>query len=250
VVPDYPLGCKRILISNDWYPALHRPNVEVVTDPIDHVEADAVVTAGGHRYPADVLIYATGFQTTDFLSHIAITGVEGRKLADEWRDGAEAYLGMTVSGFPNCFMLYGPNTNLGHNSILFMVERQVSYVLQALALATPTGRSPSSRVSVDVRPEAFRRDSQRTQRLMSTTAWAGNCRSWYKTATGRITNNWPSWTVRYWLDTLRVRRDDLVLHHTDTPSAERTESAGQRRGTGAPSDGDRPPAGAARAPLS
>jgi cation diffusion facilitator CzcD-associated flavoprotein CzcO len=250
VVPDYPLGCKRILISNDWYPALHRPNVEVVTDPIDHVEADAVVTAGGHRYPVDVLIYATGFQTTDFLSHIAITGVEGRKLADEWRDGAEAYLGMTVSGFPNCFMLYGPNTNLGHNSILFMVERQVSYVLQALALATTTGRSPSSRVSVDVRPEAFRRDSQRTQRLMSTTAWAGNCRSWYKTATGRITNNWPSWTVRYWLDTLRVRRGDLVLHHTDTPSPERTVSAGQRRGTGAASAGNRPPPGAARVPLS
>ena len=213
VVPDYPLGCKRILISNDWYPTLHRPNVDVVTDPIDHVEADAVVTAGGRRHPADVLIYATGFHTTDFLSHITITGVEGRKLADEWKAGAEAYLGITVPGFPNCFMLYGPNTNLGHNSILFMVERQVSYVLQALALTTAAGRSSRSRVSLDVRPEAFRRDSQRTQRLMTTTAWAGSCRSWYKTATGRITNNWPSWTLRYWLDTLRVRRDDVVLHH-------------------------------------
>jgi hypothetical protein len=218
VVPDYPIGCKRILISNDWYPTLLRPNVEVVTDPIDHVETDAVVTAAGRRYPADVLIYATGFHTTDFLSHIAISGVGGRKLADEWAAGAEAYLGITVPGFPNCFMLYGPNTNLGHNSILFMVERQVSYVLQALALTATAGQSSRSRVSVDVKPEAFRRDSQRTQRLMGTTAWAGSCRSWYKTATGRITNNWPSWTVRYWLDTLRVRQDDLVLRHRDAPS--------------------------------
>ena len=218
VVPDYPLGCKRILISNDWYPTLHRSNVEVVTDPIDHVEADAVVTGTGRRYPADVLIYATGFHTTDFLSHIAITGVEGRKLADEWRAGAGAYLGITVPGFPNCFLLYGPNTNLGHNSILFMVERQISYVLQSLALTTETARTSSSRLSVDVTPGAFRRDSQRTQRLMSATVWAGSCRSWYKTATGRITNNWPSWSVRYWLDTLWVRRGDVVLRHTDAPS--------------------------------
>ena len=234
VVPDYPLGCKRILISNDWYPTLHRPNVEVVTDPIDHVETDAVVTAAGRRYPADVLIYATGFHTTDFLSHIAITGVGGRKLADQWAAGAEAYLGITVPGFPNCFMLYGPNTNLGHNSILFMVERQVSYVLQALALTTTAGRSSRSRVSVDVKPEAFRRDSHRTQRLMDTTAWAGSCRSWYKTATGRITNNWPSWTVRYWLDTLRVRRSDLVLHHGESPAPiNSSASDGEHRFTGA-----------------
>ncbi len=226
VVPDYPLGCKRILISNDWYPTLHRSNVEVVTDSIDHVEADAVVTGTGRRYPADVLIYATGFHTTDFLSHIAITGVEGRKLADEWRAGAGAYLGITVPGFPNCFLLYGPNTNLGHNSILFMVERQISYVLQSLALTTETARTSSSRLSVDVTPGAFRRDSQRTQRLMSATVWAGSCRSWYKTATGRITNNWPSWSVRYWLDTLWVRRGDVVLRHTDAPSPSGVGPAG------------------------
>jgi cation diffusion facilitator CzcD-associated flavoprotein CzcO len=236
VVPDYPLGCKRILISNDWYPTLLRPNVDVVTDPIDHVEADAVVTASGRRHPADVLIYATGFHTTDFLSHITITGVEGRKLADEWRAGAEAYLGITVPGFPNCFLLYGPNTNLGHNSILFMVEQQVSYVLQALALTTTAGRSSRSRVSLDVRPEAFRRDSQRTQRLMSTTAWAGSCRSWYKTATGRITNNWPSWTLRYWLDTMRVHRDDVVLNSAGAPRSDTGGAAGAAQpGTGATS---------------
>ena len=226
VVPDYPLGCKRILISNDWYPTLHRPNVEVVTDPIDHIETNAVVTTGGRRVPADVLIYATGFHTTDFLSHITIAGVDGRKLADQWRTGAEAYLGMTVPGFPNCFLLYGPNTNLGHNSILFMVERQVSYVLHTLALTAVAGRSSRSHVSVDVKTEAYRRDTGRTQRLMTTTAWAGSCRSWYKTATGRITNNWPSWTLRYWLDTLRVRRDDLVFHQAGAPATDENVTRG------------------------
>ncbi len=145
MVPDYPLGCKRILISNDWYPTLHRPNVQPATYLIDHIEANAVVTTGGRRCPADVLIYATGFHTAiDFLSHITIAGVDGRKLADQWRTGAKAYLGMTVPGFPNCFLLYGPNTNLGHNSILFMVERQVSYVLHTLALTAVAGRSSLS----------------------------------------------------------------------------------------------------------
>jgi cation diffusion facilitator CzcD-associated flavoprotein CzcO len=236
VVPDYPLGCKRILISNDWYPTLHRPNVEVVTDPIDHIETNAVVTTGGRRVPADVLIYATGFHTTDFLSHITIAGVDGRKLADQWRTGAEAYLGMTVPGFPNCFLLYGPNTNLGHNSILFMVERQVSYILHTLALTTAVGRSTRSRVSVDVKAEAFRRDTDRTQRLMMTTAWAGSCRSWYKTATGRITNNWPSWTLRYWLDTLRVRENDLVFHQACAPATdENVTRGGARQVTGSAS---------------
>ncbi|HEX4217439.1 MAG TPA: NAD(P)/FAD-dependent oxidoreductase [Acidimicrobiales bacterium] len=236
VVPDYPLGCKRILISNDWYPALHRSNVEVVTDPIDHLETDAVVTAGGRRVPADVLIYATGFHTTDFLSHITVTGSGGRKLADQWATGAEAYLGMAIPGFPNCFVLYGPNTNLGHNSILFMVERQVSYVLHTLALTTAAGRAARSRVSVDVKPEAYRRDGDRTQRLMTTTAWAGSCRSWYKTATGRITNNWPSWTLRYWLHTLRVRRDDLVFHPVGAPTTDDTVvGAGAHHITGSPS---------------
>ncbi len=114
VVPDYPVGCKRILISNDWYPALLRPNVSVVDQPINRIESDAVVTADGLRHPADVLIFATGFSTTDFLSHIEITGVGERSLAEEWGVGSRAYLGTAVPGFPNCYLLYGPNTNLGH----------------------------------------------------------------------------------------------------------------------------------------
>ena len=215
VVPAYPIGCKRILISNDWYPTLLRPDVTVVDSPVARVEPDAVVTADGVRHPADVLIFGTGFATTDFLSHIPVQGVAGRRLSDAWADGAHAYLGTAVAGFPNCYLLYGPNTNLGHNSILFMVERQLNLVLQALA--TQTSASDAAPAVVAVRKSAYERDDRQTQRLMSRTAWVGSCTSWYKDATGRITNNWPSWTVRYWWDTLRIDTTDF----TTTPD-ERT----------------------------
>jgi cation diffusion facilitator CzcD-associated flavoprotein CzcO len=209
VVPDYPIGCKRILISNDWYPSLLRPSVSVVDRPVTRLEPGTVITDDGERHPADVLIFATGFSTTDFLAHIPVTGSDGRTLADEWREGARAYLGTAVPGFPNCYLLYGPNTNLGHNSILFMVERQINLVLQALAVQTRAGGRGPPLVGVD--PGAYRRDDERTQRLMASTAWVASCHSWYKTASGRVTNNWPSWTVRYWYDTLRLRPDDLKL---------------------------------------
>ena len=113
-----------------------------------------------------------------------------------------------MAGFPNCYLLYGPNTNLGHNSILFMVERQINLILQAMAVQVESGDDTVPPM-VGVKPEAYRRDDQRTQRLMSTTAWVANCTSWYKTASGRVTNNWPSWTVRYWYDTLRLRPADI-----------------------------------------
>ena len=210
VVPDYPIGCKRILISSDWYPTLMRPNVTVVEQPIDHIEPDAIVTADGTRRPADVLVFGTGFTTTDFLAHIPITGLAGRALSEEWRDGARAYLGTAVPGFPNCYLLYGPNTNLGHNSILFMVERQVNLILQAMAVQVDAARHQAAPL-VGVETDAYQRDDRRTQRLMATTAWVADCTSWYKSASGRVTDNWPTWTVRYWYDTLRLRPSDLGL---------------------------------------
>ncbi len=215
VVPDFPIGCKRILISNDWYPAILRPDVTVVDTPVTRVEPDAVVTADGVRHHADVLIFGTGFATTDFLSHIPVTGQDGRRLADAWEEGAHAYLGSAVAGFPNCYILYGPNTNLGHNSILFMVERQLNLVLQALALQTRS-LTGAAGVAVTVSDTAYERDDRHTQKAMSRTAWAGSCTSWYKDAAGRITNNWPTWTVRYWWDTLRIREADFDVS-TDRP---------------------------------
>lgn len=210
VVPDYPVGCKRILISNDWYPAILRSDVSVVDAPVARIEADAVVTTDGVRHPADILVFGTGFATTDFLAHLPITGEDGRQLADEWSGGAHAYLGSAVAGFPNCYVLYGPNTNLGHNSILFMVERQLNLILQALALQTRSLASGSG-ATVAVSGPAYERDDRRTQRAMARTTWAGACTSWYKDAAGRITNNWPTWTVRYWWDTLRIRESDFKV---------------------------------------
>jgi cation diffusion facilitator CzcD-associated flavoprotein CzcO len=224
VVPDYPIGCKRILISNDWYPAIMRRHVEVVEQPIERIEAGAVVTADGRRRTADVLIFGTGFSTTDFLAHIPVTGEGGRTLAREWEDGARAYLGTAVPGFPNCYFLYGPNTNLGHNSILFMVERQLNLVLQALALQTAATRYTEGPL-VAVAPEAYRLDDRRTQRLMAGTAWVADCRSWYKAASGRVTNNWPTWTVRYWCDTLRLRSSELGIVAPAWVEATRTADA-------------------------
>jgi cation diffusion facilitator CzcD-associated flavoprotein CzcO len=205
IVPDYPLGCRRILISNDWYPTLMRPDVEVVTDGVERIEPDAVV-AGGRRYPAATIIFGTGFKTTDFLEPITVTGAGGAVLGDVWADGAEAHLGITVSGFPNLFLLYGPNTNLGHNSIIFMLERQIGWILQAVRTLATEGRR-----WVDVRPEAQAASNARLDRELARTVWAGSCHSWYKDARGRITNNWSSYTWRYWQRTRRIDRGDLRL---------------------------------------
>ncbi|MEA2681171.1 MAG: hypothetical protein QOK03_2893, partial [Candidatus Binataceae bacterium] len=131
-LPDYPFGGKRMLISDDYFPALNRENVEVVLGGIDRVAENAIVTKDGRTIPADVIVLATGFQSTSFLAPMAINGVGGRSLNDEWNGAARAYLGITVAGFPNLFLMYGPNTNLGHNSIIFMIECQANYILGCL----------------------------------------------------------------------------------------------------------------------
>jgi cation diffusion facilitator CzcD-associated flavoprotein CzcO len=198
LVPDYPVGGKRILISDDYYQALVRDNVSVVTSPIEHITEDAVVTRDG-SLPVDVLILATGFETTSFLVPMRIEGLGGRVLEEEWRDGAEAYLGITVPGFPNFFMLYGPNTNLGHNSIIFMLECQARYVTECLRALRERDLA-----WLDVRAEATRAYNQRLQARLARTVWAATDRSWYKRADGRITNNWSGTTTAYWWKTRRV----------------------------------------------
>ena len=203
LVPDYPVGGKRILISDDYYEALGRPNVDVVTSPIDHVTEDAVVTRDGRTIPADVVILATGFETTTFLVPMRIVGPDGRTLEDVWKAGAEAYLGMTVAGFPNFFMLYGPNTNLGHNSIIFMLECQVRYVMSCLA-----AMQERDLASLDVRPETMAAYNVQLQTVLDRSVWARTEKSWYKRADGRITNNWSGTTAAYWWRTRRVDLDD------------------------------------------
>jgi len=187
LTPDYEIGCKRVLISNDFYPALTRPNVELVTEPIQRITPQGVVDAAGGLHEADVIIYATGFETNSFAGETAIIGSGGITLAEAWKDGPEAYLGVTVAGFPNLFMLYGPNTNLGHNSIIYMIEAQVGYVLQALAQDRP----------LSVKPDVMAAYNHRIQEELAYTPWAGSCTSWYKTADGRILNNWPGSAKAY-----------------------------------------------------
>ncbi|HEY2429001.1 MAG TPA: NAD(P)/FAD-dependent oxidoreductase, partial [Acidimicrobiales bacterium] len=206
VVPDYPIGCRRILISNDWYPTLFRPNVTVVTSPIRAVDALSVVCADGTTHPADVIVFGTGFAATSLLAPMVVTGVDGVKLADVWAEGAAAYLGMTVAGFPNFFLLYGPNTNLGHNSILVMVERQIEYVLRCLDALGRRGAA-----AIEVKADAFERDTASVQERVKSTVWAEACHSWYKTATGKVTQNWPGFTVSYWKATLRPRLADYTF---------------------------------------
>jgi len=200
LVPDYPIGCKRILAVSDYYSTLGRADVDVVDQPIERIEPDAVVTAAGERHPVDTIIWATGFESTDFLAPVQVVGRDGQKLDEVWHDGAEAYLGLTVSGFPNLFMLYGPNTNLGHNSIVFMLERQIGYVLQCVheLIEAPLA-------SLDVRRPVMDTYNRFVQKQMHQTVWEAGCHSWYKTESGKVTNNWPTFTVAYWLATRHPR---------------------------------------------
>lgn len=190
--PDYPMGCKRILISNDYFPALAQANVEIVDSPIGEVREQALVTADGREHPCDVLIYATGFTATEFLTPMQIFGLHGKSLQQAWQAGAEAYKGISVSGFPNLFLLYGPNTNLGHSSILYMLESQYAYVLGCLRAL----REQQLRY-LDLRPEVQSRYNFRIQQTVQRSIWDQGCHSWYKTADGRHTNNWPGFTFSY-----------------------------------------------------
>ncbi|MEQ8267711.1 MAG: NAD(P)/FAD-dependent oxidoreductase [Parvibaculum sp.] len=193
LTPDYPAGCKRILLTNDWFPALARDNVHVETARIAQVTENAVKTEDGATHPVDVLIYATGFESTDFLAPMKITGRGNADLNQVWAHGAEAHRGVAVAGFPNFFMLYGPNTNLGHNSIIFMIECQANYIAQCIeALQNARLRY------LDVRKDAMESFNRTLQKDMQKTVWAAGCSSWYKTADGKVTNNWSSFTAKYW----------------------------------------------------
>lgn len=205
LTPDYPVGCKRIMISNDYYNALARPSVGVVTQAIAGVEEQGIRTADGELHEADVLIHGTGFAALDFLAPMRIFGLQGRELNDCWREGAEAYLGLTVSGFPNLFMLYGPNTNLGHSSIVYMLESQIAYVLDAVRLLSRGSKW------LDVKAEAQNAFNTRIQQRSKQTVWDAGCTSWYKTAAGKNTNNWPGYTFEYRRATRRLRLADYEL---------------------------------------
>ncbi|MBU0901503.1 flavin-containing monooxygenase [Pseudomonas spirodelae] len=204
--PDYPMGCKRILISNDYFPALAKPNVTVISEAISRVTETAIVTADGREHPCDVLIYGTGFAATDFLAPMQITGLAGLELNQAWQAGAEAYKGISVSGFPNLFILYGPNTNLGHNSIIYMLESQFRYVLGCIDVL----RQQDVRY-LNVKAAVQQHYNQQIQASSHRTIWEQGCSSWYKTASGKSTNNWPGYTFTYRQQTRAPEINDYDL---------------------------------------
>lgn len=192
LTPRYGLGCKRVLLSNDYYPALTRPNVELVTEPIREIRARSLVDATGREREVDAIVYGTGFEVQHFVAPGTFIGADGRDLAEVWRDGAEAYKGTTVSGYPNLFFIVGPNTGLGHSSMVFMIESQVAYVIDAIRQMRLHGWA-----SVEVAPAAQASYNRELQARSRGTVWTSGCSSWYLSSGGRNTTIWPDFTFRF-----------------------------------------------------
>ncbi|WP_175666140.1 alpha/beta hydrolase fold domain-containing protein [Burkholderia ambifaria] len=216
LTPDYPIGCKRILLSSDYLAALDRDNVELVTQRIRRVTETGIETDDGVHHPVDAIVYGTGFAATAFLSPMRITGRDGLDLNDAWRRGAQAYLGLTVPGFPNFFMLYGPNTNLGHNSIVYMLESQIAHVMRCVRAMRRNGAT-----AIDVDPRRYRRFNAHVQQRLAGSVWSG-CKSWYVDASGHNSTNWPGFTLTYrWITRftgLSAYRFTQPLPGTATPT--------------------------------
>ncbi|MBE2320178.1 NAD(P)/FAD-dependent oxidoreductase [Solirubrobacter sp. CPCC 204708] len=200
--PDYTAGCKRILPSNDWYPALARENVELVTKGVAEVRERSIVLTDGRELEVDALVFGTGFQVLDMPVGRLVRGRDGRTLAEVWNGSPRAHLGVTVPGFPNFFMMMGPNTGLGHTSVVYMIEAQIAYVLDALHTGAHT---------VEVRPEVVERFHAEVQRRMRGTVWSTGCKSWYQDEQGNNPTLWPDWTWRYRQRTARFKDEEYVV---------------------------------------
>jgi cation diffusion facilitator CzcD-associated flavoprotein CzcO len=209
VTPDYVIGCKRILVSSDYYPTLARSNVDLVTNPIAEVTSDSVITEDGTRHQVDAIIFATGFHISDVAAKMDVTGLDGVTIQEAWRDGMAAYLGVAVAGFPNFFLLLGPNSGGGNQSIIFMIEAQVRYVLACLRIM---GRADARRI--EVKPHVQARFNRWVHRRLKGSVWnAGGCDSWYLDANGVNRAVWPGSSVSYW----RRMRSPNPHHFSLTP---------------------------------
>ncbi len=205
LVPQHPFGCKRPLLSNEYYPAFNRENLELVTEGIERVTKDGVVTVDGRERKVDTLILATGFSATRYLSAIDVTGRGGQKIDDAWNDGARAYLGITTSGFPNLFMVYGPNTNNG--SILTMIESQVGYIVSHVERIAREGLA-----WIDVRHECMEAYNEEIQRgIAGVSVWQADCHGYYRTPSGRIVTQWPFSMTEF---RERTEKPDLEVYET------------------------------------
>ncbi len=222
--PDYTFGCKRVLFSSAYLPALQRPNVELVTEAIERVTPQGLVTTDGTLHEADCIVWGTGFKTNDFMFPMRVVGSAAGELSDAWAQGAHAHLGMTVPGFPNMFVMYGPNTNTSGGSIIVYLEAQASYIRQALAQLRIRGAS-----ALEVREEVERASDRELQARFAGTAWT-RCDSWYRDERGRIVANWPGYMREYLQQTrtLDSREYSFTSPHTApaiAPNAGEPEAA-------------------------
>ena len=193
LTPNFTIGCKRILLSSNYFPALNQPNVEVLSTGVSSIGKHSVIGSSGEEREVDAIVLGTGFHVTDLPIADHVRGVGGKSLTDAWEGSMQGYKGATVPGFPNFFFVLGPNTGLGHSSMIFMIEASVQYVIDALQ-QMDRGRL----ASVDVRPERYRRYNEGLQKRMKPTIWLnGGCASWYLDETGRNTTLWPDFTFRF-----------------------------------------------------
>jgi cation diffusion facilitator CzcD-associated flavoprotein CzcO/acetyl esterase/lipase len=194
LTPKDVIGCKRVLVSSDYYATFERPNVELIAEGVRELTKGGVIAENGTEREADVVVLSTGFESHSFLAPMEVRGADGRELSDVWRGGASAYLGMAVAGFPNLFVMYGPNTNLGAGSIITQLESQMAYILDAVERLRKTGGSLS------VKPEVQESFDRTLQDRLSDSVWLSGCSNWYVDEHGRDTNNWPGFTLEYrWL---------------------------------------------------
>jgi cyclohexanone monooxygenase len=207
LTPEHPLGCKRLVFSSDFIPALTRPNVEVVSSPARSLRARSLVTEDGRELDVDVVVCATGYAAADYLGQIEVVGQGKKTLHETWRDGAFAYLGMAVPDFPNFFMLYGPNTNVGSNSVIFMLEAQAHYIVRALAYMRRHRKT-----YVAVRPAAMAAFIAKIDQWMDGTVWLTRCNNYFRAANGRVVTQWPRSARAFWTMTRRFKAADYVFH--------------------------------------
>jgi cation diffusion facilitator CzcD-associated flavoprotein CzcO len=206
LTPDYAIGCKRILLSSEWYPAITSPEVELVTSGIREVREGSIVDGDGVEHELDTIVFATGFVPSDPPIARRLRGREGRTLSETWEGSPRAYLGTTVAGFPNLFLLYGPNTNLGHNSIVYILESQMNYVMSALDAMDERGAA-----CVEVRPRVQDVFNAEMQERLQASVWNSGCSSWYLDRHGRNSIQWPGFTFEFRRRTRRFEAADYRL---------------------------------------
>jgi cation diffusion facilitator CzcD-associated flavoprotein CzcO len=207
LTPNYSVGCKRIMVSDDFYPALTQANVQLVTEPISQISKTGLITSDGKSYDVEAIILGTGFYTAETPAADMFVGKDGRTLSEVWRGSPEAYLGITVHGFPNLFLLVGPNTGLGHSSIIFMIEAQIAYIMDCLQKVSSQGLR-----GLEVRAETQQDFNEQLQQELSKFVWTkGGCTSFYLDKKGKNTGLWPGFTFRY---RAKTRRFDVTAYKT------------------------------------